>query len=416
MENDPLAEEYLQEVYHILGSRKTSSFRTVVEERKKALGIASDHELSKMAGVPNNTLVRLIDEETQKVDLFNKLYLCKILGIDQSDILEHYIASLSEERTEKLRYAQRVNFIRRNFDIAAMKKMGFLKTGADYEAIERRIKTFFGLSSIFDYGKNLPATLFSRIKQYSKEDVRKMWVVAAVTQFQKLKKPYEYDREGLLALIPKIRLFSLDEEKGLVMVLRALYRVGVTVIIHKYLANTGVRGASFIVDGKPCVVLTDFRQRYSTLWFSLLHELYHIVFDYQALEQWKYHLSGDEGMTLTDDLFREELADIFARDRLLAKPKIDFIRPYIGSKAIVEQYAAKVKVHASIIYSFHCYNEKYNNGQDVYADYQHLFGNSEKAVRLVRLTPFDGDEDTSVLEKLELIEQVLTISNSSDSF
>lgn len=412
MENDPLAERYLDEAYQILGGRKVGTFRAVVEERKKSLGIVSDHELSKMADIPHNTLVRLVDEETQKVDLFNKLYICKILGINQADIIEHYLSSLDKERAERLRFADRVNFIKRNFDVSAMKKIGFIKSTTDYPAIERRIKVFFGLQTIFDYGRNLPPTLFSRIKQQSKEDIRRMWVIATVTQFQNLKRPYEYDKEGLLALIPKIRLFTLDEEKGLLIVLRALYKVGVTVIIHKYLANTGVRGASFIVDGKPCIVLTDFRQRYSTLWFSLLHELYHIIFDYHALENWSYHLSGDEGTTLSDDLFREELADSFARDRLLSKAKIDFIKPYIDSQALVEQYSNKVKVHKSIIYSFHCYNEKYNNGQDVYARYQHLFGNSEKAVQLVRLTSFDGDEDSSALEKLNLVEQVLNYSGS----
>lgn len=412
MENDAVGQEYLDEIYRLLGSQKSHSFRAIVEDKKRVLNIGSDYELSKMVGMANNTLVRLIDEETQKVDLFAKLYLCRFLGISPSDMLENYVAALSAENIAKLEFADRSNFIKRTFDLDALKKIGFIKSTTDLVAIERRIKSFFNLASIFDYGQNVPVALFSRVKQYSKEEMRSMWVFAAVTQFQRLKRPYEYDAEGLLALVPKIRLYTMDEEKGLIMVIRALYKVGVTVIIQKYLANTAVRGASFVIDDKPCIVLTDFRRSYSTLWFSLLHEIYHVLFDIKELKTWKFHLSGEEG-SLTDDLFREDMADGFARDRLLDKAKLDFIRPMMNTPSLVKQYSERVKVHPSIIYSFHCYNEKYNNGNDVYNKYQHLFGNSEKAVQLVRLTPFDADENSNVFENLEAIEEIYNYSSNA---
>ncbi len=410
MENDQVGDQYLDEVYHLLGAKKARSFRAVVDEKKKELGISSDFELSKLVGIPNNTMGRLIDEETQKVDLFNKLLLCRFLGIKPADMLDNYVSSLGIEHTKKLEFADKANFIKRTFDLVTLKKIGFIKSATDLVAVERRLIKFFGLTSILHYGRNLPAALYSRVKQYSKSEMRTMWLFSAATQFQSLKRPYAYDHEALLALIPKIRLYTLDEEKGLILVLRALYRVGVTVIIQKYLSNTGVRGASFVIDDKPCIVLTDFRQSYSTLWFSLLHELYHVLFDFKELKSWTFHLSGDEG-ALSDDLFREEMADGFARDRLLSKAKLDFIKPHIDSPGIIRQYADSVRVHPSIIYSFHCYDEKYNNGRDVYARYQHLFGSSEKAVRLVRLTPYDGDEDTAVLDNLDSFEAILNFSS-----
>lgn len=412
MENNPLGNKYLDEVYRLLASGRARSFRDIVEEKKKELGIGSDYELSKMVGVANNTLVRLIDEETQKVDLFAKLHLCRFLGIDRNNMLEHYEASLSPEHIGKLELAAKANFIRRNFHLEALKKMGFIKSTTDFAAIDRRLTSFFDLTSIYQYAADLSPALFSKVKQFTKEEVRKMWVVAAITQFKRFKKPYDYDREGLLALVAKVRFYTLDEEKGLVMVLRALYKVGVTVIIQKYLSNTSVRGASLVVDGKPCVVLTDFRQSYSTLWFSLLHELYHILFDLEGLKAWKQvHLSGEEGYSLTDDLFKEDMADGFARDRLLTKAKLDFIRPMMDSHAMVKQYSDKVKVHESIIYNFHCYNEKYNNGRDVYSHFRQYFGSSEKAVRLVRLMPFDAADGEPLYGNQDAIEKIYNYSS-----
>ncbi len=402
MEKDASKDTLLTEIYRLLASESAPSFRELVVRKKTELGINTDYEFSKMVGIPNNTLARLIDGETQKVDLFSILKVCQFLGIDVREMAEIYVASLKPEFVGELNLATKSNFILRNFNLNTLKKIGFIKSTTDFEAIDRRITRFLGLETIFQYSDELPPVMFSRIRQYSQDEMRTMWIVAACNQFKKLNNPHPYDQEALLALIPKIRPYTLDEEAGLVMVVRALYRVGVSVIVHKYTANTAVRGASFMVNDKPCIVINDFRGKYSTLWFSLLHELSHVLFDMEALKSWKFHLSGDYDMT--NDLFSEDLADGFARDRLLPQADLDFVRPYIDSHSMLERHAYKtLKVHPSIIYDFHCHFEKNYRGRDVYALYQHHFGSSERAVRLLKNTLFDQESVFEGVDELKMI-------------
>jgi HTH-type transcriptional regulator/antitoxin HigA len=381
------------------------SFRELVDAKKTQLKITSDYEFSKMVGIPNNTLVRLIDGETQKVDLFSILKVCQFLGIDINEMAEIFVASLDSEFVGELSLATKANFILRNFNLNALKKIGFIKSTTDFKAIDRKITRWLDIDSINNYADELTPTLFAKIKQYTPDEMRIMWIVAAIAQFKKLNNPNHYDRDALLALIPKIRPYTRDEEAGFVMVVRALYRAGITVIVQKYLANTSVKGACFVVDGKPCVVITNHGGKYSTLWFTLIHELYHVLFDLESLKSWNYHLSGD--YDLSNDLFKEDMADSFARDRLLPKARLDYIRPMINTPAYVEQYAAKQQVHPSIIYDMHCYDEKYSRSINVYPKYQHLFGSSDKAIELIKTIPF---EQESVYDGLDTVQRIYEFS------
>ncbi|MFT4033480.1 MAG: hypothetical protein QM669_13755 [Siphonobacter sp.] len=86
---------------------------------------------------------------------------------------ETYVASLKPEFVGQLNVAPKANFIIRNFDLNALKKIGFLKSTTDFEYIDNRLISFFGLESIFKYGKDMPVGMFSTIKRYSKDEMRK---------------------------------------------------------------------------------------------------------------------------------------------------------------------------------------------------------------------------------------------------
>jgi Zn-dependent peptidase ImmA (M78 family) len=206
--------------------------------------------------------------------------------------------------------------------------------------------------------------------------------MGAYAQFEKINNPNPFDKNALLALVPQIRAFSQYEESGLLMVIRALYKIGVTVIVQEYMSTTSIRGASFLIDGKPCIAITDYMKTYATLWFTLLHEICHVLFDFEELQSWEFHFTGEKG-SLTADLFNEDRANEFAHERLFPKNKLAYIKPMIKSPSLVNAFAAKNKVHPGIIYSFFCFDEKLKSGKDHYPYYHHLFGKSEQ-------TPYDN--------------------------
>lgn len=403
----------LKTAFNILDSEKPKTFRQLVEEKKTELRIGSDHELSKMVGIPINTLTRLLDAQNQKADMFSVLKVSQYLGIDLTNMVEVYASSLKPEFVGQLDIAAKANYILRNFNLPVLKKLKFIKNVTDFEHIDKRITSFFGLSSIFLYSQDIISpVLFSKIKRYSDDDMQRLWTIGATAQFERLNNPNTYDADLLTSLIPKIRPYTRNEETGFIMVVRALYKIGVTVIVQKYLANTSIRGGTLLVNDKPCVVITDYKQNYSTLWFTLLHELYHVLSDYKELKTWGVHLSGEH--TMFSDLFKEDKADEFAHERLFPKIKMDHIRSMIKSPAAVSDYAEKNNVHPGIIYSFYCYEEKIKNGKDCYALYQHYFGKSEPAVKLIKLNPFN-DETESMWEGLDTIQRIYEYSSSENN-
>ncbi|WP_158825958.1 helix-turn-helix domain-containing protein [Mucilaginibacter lacusdianchii] len=388
----------LNEIYKMLDSGETTSFRELVEQKKKELAINSDLQLAKLTGIDKNTLPRIIDGETQKVDLFSLIKLCHFLGLDTTQVLQIYVASLKPEIIGDLDRARTANYILRNFDLQGLHKIGFIKSTTDFDAIEKRITTFFNLDSIFQYNSYIGAVAFSRTKILSSDKMREFWIRAAVFHFEKINNPNEYQKDILASLIPKIHPYTRYVEKGLQHVIQALYNIGVTVIVQGYLTKTQVRGGTFSINNKPCIVLTDYRNSYPHLWAALMHELFHVLYEFDLIKSTSYHLTGDPQSPMFP--FNEEYAEIFSWDMLLPKDKREYVKHMIRSESTIASFAKDNMVHPGIIYAAYC--------EDLYAQpdkksefglYQHFFGKSEKSINAIKYTPWQRENINEEVEE-----------------
>ncbi len=219
--------------------------------------------------------------------------------------------------------------------------------------VENKLKKFFGLKNIFEYSHNFQYPIFSRSKNNSNNKMRDFWIKSAITQFELINNPNDFDRQALVELIPKIKPYSMNIEKGLMIVARALYNCGVTVIFQKSLPSVQVRGATMIINGKPCIVITDLFKRYPTLWFALMHELHHVLYDLDELKARTYHLSGEPDLFLLN----EDLANGFARNYFLNEEKTQYIEPFIRNEFVVKEYAKKIQIDPGFIYQFIMYDK-----------------------------------------------------------
>ncbi|MDA3614673.1 XRE family transcriptional regulator [Polluticaenibacter yanchengensis] len=335
------------------------SINELFNERLEKYGL-TQNQAEKILGVQTRTLEGILNKSAVRVDALNLFKLSQFLGLQISDFIMLYVAELPAEMIKDITDARRNTFIVSNFDIATLKKARFLTNRNDFDEIEDRIKRFFGLASIYEYGeKNKYIPAFSRTKRSPHILMREFWVASAIAQFEAINNPNEYNRDGLLDLMPKIRPYTMNVERGLKVVIQALYRVGVTVIYQPHLTTTHVRGATFVVKNKPCIALTDLNKNYPTIWFALLHELHHVLYDFEDIEKQTYHLTGEADLFLLN----EQEANDFARNYLFAPERSKFIFPHIGNHFIVSQYAREAQVHPSIIYSFYSYDmEKSGKG------------------------------------------------------
>ncbi len=394
-----MPDKALQDIYEWLAETAGPSLRGLVDKKKAEIGITSDSQLANLMGIERMKLDRLLKEETQKADLFTLVKLDEFLGIGIQEIVRVYVSSLQPEFVRELVQARNASYIMRTFDLAGLKKVGFIASTTDFEHIERRITTFFELESITDYDREIGEGLFSRTQSRSNDKMRDFWLQSAIYQFKRLDNPNAFDLEALKGLIPKIRPYTRFEEKGMLTVARALFNVGVTVIVQPYLAKTQVRGGTFAVNGKPCVVLTNFNKSYATLWFALMHELFHVLYDFDSLKRGLlFHLTGESDLLL----MREDDADYFACEMLFRQEKLDYIRHMIESPALVAAYAEQNKVHPAIIYAFYCHHELKQHNRDVYARYRQFFGTPDKTLKAVQTNPWDKETISHEIKTIKL--------------
>ena len=392
----------LIEIYKLLESASRKTLIELINEKKEEFAL-SNLQLSKILSIDKSTFDRLVKKIEEglvdSIEFYQVLKICQFFQISVDQISQLYVASLKPENIAELERARKANFIVRTFDIKALKEVKFIDTVTEIESIEERIVSFFGLDSIFEYDEVIGAVLFSKTKKKGTYDkMMEFWVRSAYYQFEKIANPNDYDKEKLLALIPKLRAYTRFEEKGFLTVVQALYNVGVTVIVQSYLSKTQVRGGTFVVKNKPCIVVTDFNKSYATLWFALVHELYHVIYDFEELKTWKYHLSGEVDL----NLFKEEYADYFACEMLFSKEKLNYIRHMISSPTIVHEYAEQNKVHPAIIYNFYCYDEV-QKGNNQYPFYQKYFGKPDKSLQSIKTNPWDKRNINDEIRRHKLI-------------
>ena len=239
--------------------------------------------------------------------------------------------------------------------------------------------------------------LFSKTKRTPHEKMRAFWVKSAHALFKKIDNPNDFDRQSLVELLPKIRPYTQNVSKGFLIVAQALFNVGVTVIFQKYLDNTQVRGGTFVVDGKPCIVITDYNKYYPTIWFALLHELHHVLYDIETIEKHKFHLTGEPDLFLLE----EDKANEFARELLFSKEKSKHIAPLIHNHLMVSKFAKENQVHQSIVYAFYQFDE-HSEGNSFWGAFRKYFPDPKEAVGQLNLVPWEKESIDESVEDLKL--------------
>lgn len=327
----------------------------------------SDHSVSpeaaaKLIKVSRPTLEKYLNGGEWDIKASNILPLSVLMDVNVADILD----SIERDKesvnnsTESLRSCA---YVISNFDTSGLKDIGVLKKRTTIESFAGQISSFLGLNNILEYDNLISASsLFSKskrsIEETKKQHMTEFLIKTSVIMFDSIDNPFEY-REDILKLFlsGRIRPFTLDIVDGFSQTIKALFKMGITVIVLPYVHNTGIFGCSMIRNGKPCIILTDQGKKYHKLWMTLVHELYHILHDWDLLESTAIHMSDEHQL---DVLYNEEAADDFASTVFVPTPVIDLSRKKINIPYIIEATAQKMQIHSSILYGicFEWYNRK----------------------------------------------------------
>jgi HTH-type transcriptional regulator / antitoxin HigA len=162
-----------------------------------------------------------------------------------------------------------------------------------------------------------------------------------------------FSREGLekiVALLPRLST-SQEETRQLPDILGNL---GVRLVVLEHLPKTRIDGATlWLSDEKPVVALTLRYDRVDCFWFTLMHELAHVLATDSKTEMLvDDSLVGKDAQPAENKLNAEARADRLASEWLIpAKALQKFLKrtkPFISRKEVLS-FAAELRIHPAIV-------------------------------------------------------------------
>jgi HTH-type transcriptional regulator/antitoxin HigA len=303
----------------------------------------------------------ILDGNFKYLDPISLLKIANFLNVSSDEILKECVSYMPENSQLQLEDSKKRTYILDNFNLHALKKDGVITSIKDFEHIEKSILRSFGLNDIYEYSElDKLHGLYSSIKANLKDPrPKKNFKNKAIKICNHIINNNFYSEDNLKAFFPRIRAYSLDVETGLLRLIKELYKLGITVVIQPSLSLSGARGLTIESNGKPSIILTDIGKKYSTLWFTLIHELYHVVFDWNDILEGRLHVTDDDEFVNDKELKANE----FAREYMFPRKRLEQISSKINDPVIVKNFAIESNVHYSIIYDNYCYDnpDKYSS-------------------------------------------------------
>jgi len=252
---------------------------------------------------------------------------------------------LQSNKTPKESMVQRRAKLFSKVPVNEIIKRGWIKADLkDLDQTERAVCNFLGIPSIDDE----PEAPFSARKTRRDEPHTPAQVAWArrVRNVAGSVVSAKYSKTGLANLIKELRAFSRSERET-VQLAPALAAVGVRLVIVEHLSGTRIDGCALWLGDVPVVALSLRYDRVDWFWFTLMHELAHVLEREGSLDT---QLVGNDALRNVSE--SEERADTRAAEWLIPQDKLqefaDSIRPYF-SRTAIQGFADRINVHAGVV-------------------------------------------------------------------
>ena len=377
-----------------------STLDELLKSKLKSTGLSKTH-FERLSGIQRKSLDAILKKSSKQTDIVNLLKLGEFLELSLEELLILHFKDRPTDEIKELQNSMDITYINKNFDLKTLASLDFVKIDDSVEDLTKRICEFFEIDSIYDYEQELNDALYSRTKRTFSDKMKDFWIKSSYKYFELIDNPNEYSRERLIDLIPKIKPYTQNVENGLLTIFQALFNIGVTVVFQPSLPKTQIRGATFFINDKPCVVITNFNKNYATIWFALIHELHHVLFDLETIEDTKFHLSGEPDLFL----LQEDKANEFASEYLLSSEKMRYIEKLINNPLVVSRFAKECQVHPCIIYSQYQWRQS-ELGNNYWGLFKEHFPDVTMATKNLNISNWDVQSLRLAAEK---IRELLTV-------
>jgi HTH-type transcriptional regulator/antitoxin HigA len=238
--------------------------------------------------------------------------------------------------------------------VKEMLKRHWIEPSDSIEVLEERVLKFLGIRNLDEELAAVPHAARKSTPYNTVTAAQCVWLLRARALAKAVHaEPYTETRfrNGLVKL--RGLLHSIEEIRH---VPRVLADAGVRLLIVEPLAQTRIDGAAFWLDAKsPVLVLSLRYDRVDGFWYTLFHDLMHILnkdVKYDDPPIVDSDLVGERSIPTTEKPAIEQRADKDAAEALVPKAKLDDFIARIGplySKRSIVGFATVIGVHPGIV-------------------------------------------------------------------
>jgi len=301
-------------------------------------GLTQEDFAKRLGTTPKNLSIILRGDQSLSKDIAGKL--SRMLGTSIS-----YWLNLQKTYDEKCAEFQLKQDLEKEKKVFKFIDYGYFRDFFDFPELLRnieekvkRVREFLSICSLTVLqNRDLTISFRSYTDNMSVSNIvnANVMVQIAINKTINIESP-KYDKKQLQKVIPLILEQTKNHASFLPIITELLKSAGVILIPLPNLKNSGINGATKKVNGKVMLMVNDRRHYADTFWFSMFHEIGHII-------------NGDLGITVNGE--SEDEADLYAKDILIPNDKYkQFVeRGFFSEKDIVE-FAEIINRDPGIIY------------------------------------------------------------------
>lgn len=317
-----------------------------IEEIIDDMGITQE-EFAIRLGTTPKTISKLVNGEINlSNDLIQKLSTMFEMGVDiWLNLRQKY-----EEKTIEIKNQRSIDEqkeVMNLIDYSFFTKVAGLPKASKIEEKIQRLCVYLKISDLRillrpDFLANFRSGV-SNIQEKNEINSR-AWLITAMNMARE-RNVNPFNSEKLKNFLPDIRQMTTQPPPVFLPHLREIFsECGVVFVLLPHLKNSGINGVvRWYGRDKVLLALNDRRCYADTFWFSLFHEIKHILQQKVKLT----FLSGiDVGMV---DTILEQDADKFAREYLIPESLYQKIQHCSLSENAIKKFAAELGIHPGIL-------------------------------------------------------------------
>jgi len=225
--------------------------------------------------------------------------------------------------------------------LTEIRRRDWIQCGGSLDDLEQAVCDFLGISTLDEVPQL--AVSFRQSDIGNPEVAAEIAWLKRVEHLAKRQTVGSFNRERLRASISDLLALSARAE-DVSAVPALMHELGVHFVIVPHLPKTYLDGAAFRLNGHPVVALTLRHDRIDNFWFTLLHELAHIVAEHEG--GFLDYLDDESDSPV------EREANRMARDWLLDRPTLEtFVsdtEPFFSREKVIA-FAEHQERHPGIV-------------------------------------------------------------------